>query len=589
MARMFIAFAAASLLLASPLAAREPLATVAERTKYDATGRYDEVERLCVAFEQAFPGKVKCREFARTPEGRPMLALIASADGVLDAKSAKAAKRPVVLFQGGIHAGEIDGKDAGFLALREILQGKAGSKGVLEKVTAVFVPVLNVDGHERWSVNNRPNQVGPKEMGWRTTSQNLNLNRDYAKADAPEMRAMLALLGEWDPIVYLDLHVTNGAKFRHGIAFLVEPTVQGAPELMPLAKEFRDSVVKKLDKAGHLPIAEFYPSFEEDDDPSSGFSLYAAPPRFSTSYWASRNRIGVLVETHAWKDYGTRVRSTHDSIIGSLDAVAAKGPALLEAAALADANARKLGGSSLALIQAPAGEPRVIDFKGYAYRRIPSEVSGAKRIVYDDRRPETWKIPLRDKLQAVVSVTLPEGGYVVPAAHAAWMRERLDAHGIEFTTIAAPKNALDVQAFRAEEATFGTAPYEGRQTLKAAGTWKAEKQDVPAGSLYVPIAQRRARLVAHLLEPAAPDSYLAWGFFNGHFEKKEYMEAYVAEDVALVMLKDPAVKKEFDAKVAADATFAKDPGRRLDFFYRKHPSYDSRLNLYPVFRVNAAP
>ena len=286
---MWIALAA-SLLFAPPppppKPAVDPLATLAEQTKWVETGRYDEVQRLCAEFQTAFPGKATCQEFARTPEGRPMLVLIASADGVLDAAAAKAAKRPVVLFQGGIHAGEIDGKDAGFLALREILQGKAGN-GVLEKVTAVFVPVFNVDGHERFGRNNRPNQVGPKEMGWRTTSQNLNLNRDYAKADAPEMRAMLKLLGEWDPIVYLDLHVTDGAKFRHGIAFLVEPTLQGAPELLPLAKEFREEVLRKLDKAGHLPIGDFYPSFETDDDPASGFAVYAAPPRFSGSWSAS--------------------------------------------------------------------------------------------------------------------------------------------------------------------------------------------------------------------------------------------------------------------------------------------------------------
>lgn len=586
---MLIAFATASLLLASPLQAKDPLATVAERTKYDATGRYEEVERLCAAFQQTFPGKVKCQEIARTPEGRPMLAVIASADGTLDAKSAKAAKRPVVLFQGGIHAGEIDGKDAGFLVLREILQGKAGSKGLLEKVTAVFVPVFNVDGHERWGVNNRPNQVGPREMGWRTTSQNLNLNRDYAKADAPEMRAMLSLLAEWDPIVYLDLHVTDGAKFRHGIAFLVEPTVQGAPELMPLAKEFRDRVVKKLEKAGHLPIAEFYPSFEEDDDPASGFSLYAAPPRFSTAYWASRNRIGVLVETHAWKDYETRVRSTRDSVLHSLEAVAAKGAALLEAAAKADEAARKIGGTTFVAVRTPAGKPRIIDFKGYAYTRSLSDVSGGTRIVYDDRKPEIWKIPLHDKLVPAISVTLPKGGYIVPASHAAWMKERLSAHGLEFSVIPAAKPGLYVETFRAVEVKFGNAPYEGRQTLKAGGAWAKEKQDISAGSLFVPIAQPGARLVAHLFEPAAPDSFLAWGFFNAHFERKEYMEAYVAEDVARVMLKDPAVKKEFDAKVASDAAFAKDPGARLDFFYRRHPSFDARLNLYPVFRVDAAP
>ena len=128
----------------------------------------------------------------------------------------------MLLVQGGIHAGEIDGKDAGFLALRELLDGSA-APGALGRVTVVFVPVFNVDGHERFGRWNRPNQRGPEEMGWRTTAQNLNLNRDYAKAEAPEMQAMLGLLDAWDPILYVDLHVTDGAQFQHDVSIQVEP------------------------------------------------------------------------------------------------------------------------------------------------------------------------------------------------------------------------------------------------------------------------------------------------------------------------------------------------------------------------------
>ena len=85
------------------------------------------------------------------------------------------------------------------------------------------MPVFNVDGHERFGPNNRPNQRGPASMGWRVTAQNLNLNRDYMKADAPEMEAMLRLLQTWDPILYVDLHVTDGAKFQHDIAVMLQP------------------------------------------------------------------------------------------------------------------------------------------------------------------------------------------------------------------------------------------------------------------------------------------------------------------------------------------------------------------------------
>jgi murein tripeptide amidase MpaA len=157
------------------------LTTLAERTAYRETGRYDEVERLCAAYAARWPGQVRCFEFGRTPQGRPMLAIAASADGVLTPAAARCAKRPVLLFQGGIHAGEIDSKDAGFLALRELLESRA-------------VPVFNVSGHERFGPWHRPNQRGLEAKGWRTTAQRLNLNHEYVKAEAPEMQAMLGLL-----------------------------------------------------------------------------------------------------------------------------------------------------------------------------------------------------------------------------------------------------------------------------------------------------------------------------------------------------------------------------------------------------------
>jgi hypothetical protein len=123
------------------------LRTIAEQTQFVRTGRYAEVEQLCAAFARAYPKQVRCFEFARTPEGRPMLALAASADGKLDPAAVKSAGRPVLLAQGGIRAGEIDGKDAGFLVLRELLEAKA-ARGVLQQLTFVFVPVFNVDRAE---------------------------------------------------------------------------------------------------------------------------------------------------------------------------------------------------------------------------------------------------------------------------------------------------------------------------------------------------------------------------------------------------------------------------------------------------------
>lgn len=587
---MAIRIACWLLCLASPFAsaAAPALKTIAEQSGYQRTGRYDEVERLCTAFAQAWPAKVRCFEFGRSPEGRPMLALAASDDGTLDAAAARSKGRPVALMQGGIHAGEIDGKDAGFLALREMLEGRA-APGALARATLVFVPVFSVDGHERFGRWNRPNQVGPAEMGWRTTAQNLNLNRDYTKADAPEMQAMLRLLNQWDPIVYVDLHVTDGAEFEHDISINVEPTLAGDAPLRNAGTQLRDELLRRLSSQGSLPL-DFYPSFVRDDDPQSGFAVGVSPARFSQAYWAMHNRIGVLVETHSWKDYPTRVRITRNTIVGLMEMTSAKGGEWLNVANGAEQRAAQIGGTQVALTYDNDDHVTQIDFRGYEYVREPSAISGGLMTRYNNKRPQVWRIPLKDGVKPTITVMAPRGGYIVPAAHAAWVADKLTMHGIESRPIAAALSKADVETFRATTATFASATFEGRTPLTVEGDWKREPRDVPAGSLFVPIAQTRAYLAMHLLEPKGPDSFLSWGFFNAAFERKEYMEAYVAEQVAAEMLKkDPKIRQEFERKLADDPAFAQSASARLDFFYEKHASWDERLNLYPVYRVEKVP
>jgi hypothetical protein len=568
-------------------ASDDALSTVSERSGFVQTGRYAEVIALCDSFAKAYPESVRCIDFGTSPEGRPMKALVASTSGTLDAAGARERGLPVVLIQGGIHSGEIDGKDAGFLALREILEGKA-AKGALDRLVWVFVPVFSVDGHERFGAWNRPNQRGPEQMGWRTTAQGYNLNRDYVKADAPEMQAMLGLVNEWDPLVEVDLHVTDGAKFEHDVSLQVEPLHAGDAELRKAGRAWRDGVIADLARQGSLPLP-YYPSFVVSDNPASGFEDGVAPPRFSHGYFWLRNRMGMLVETHSWKTYPVRVRVTHNAIISVLEQVAQHGRQWLRVAHEADARSSKPSKLAVPLAYAAGKESHLVDFRGYEYTRTPSEVSGALMTRYDESKPQVWKIPLRDNVQPSVSVVPPAAGYLVPAAHAAWVGAKLKQHGIEFRVIAA-RPAATVETFRASEATPATAPVEGHQRMTLKGEWKAETCDIGAGTLFVPIAQARSKLAMSILEPLAPDSLAGWGEFNNAFERKEYMEDYVAEDVAREMLgKDPALKARFEKRLAEDATFAKDPQARLDFFYRLHSSWDERYNLYPVMRTDMAP
>ena len=583
---------------AAPASAGAPLQTEAERSGFQRTGRYEETIRLCAQFAQRYPAAVRCLDFGTTPEGRPMKALVVSRSGALTAEAARAGGIPVVLMQGGIHAGEIDGKDAGFLALREVLEGSA-APGALERLVWVFVPVFNIDGHERFGAWNRPNQRGPEQMGWRTTAQNYNLNRDYAKADSPEMQAMLRLVEAWDPIATIDLHATNGAQFEHDISIQVEPVHSGDAALREAGLALRSRTIADLAAQGSLPLP-FYPSFEDYQDPASGFEDGVPPPRFSTGYFPLRNRLAMLVETHSWKEYPVRVRITRNTIVSVLDQVARSGRDWMAVASAADA--RDLAGQQVPLDYQAAADSRIIDFRGYAYTRTPSDISGATMTRYDETRPQVWKVPLRDVVVPRTVVRAPAGGYLVPPGFADMVAAKLDVHGVAHERVDCARarwawlcaggaaQAMDVEVFRATTKAFAAQPVEGHQRLTVEGAWHTEARPLPAGTLFVPIAQPKARLAMALLEPLAPDSLLQWGLFNNAFERKEYMEAYVAEAVAREMLAaDPALRREFERRVGEDEAFAADPSARLEFFHRRHPSWDERLDLSPVMRLDRAP
>jgi hypothetical protein len=583
----------ASLLLALSLPATvgatpPDLSTEGERSAYVRTGRYAEVIALCDAFAAKHPDAVRCIDFGTTPEGRAMKALVVTRSGARTPEAARAAGVPVVLIQGGIHAGEIDGKDAGFLALRQMLDGQA-ARGALEKTVLVFVPVFNIDGHERFGAWNRPNQNGPAEMGWRVTGQNYNLNRDYAKADSAEMQAMLALVNAWDPVATIDLHVTNGAKFEHDISIQVEPLNAGDEALRDAGRTLREGTLARLAKQGSLPLP-FYPSFVESDNPASGFVDGVAPPRFSTGYFHLRNRLAMLVETHSWKDYPTRVRITRNTVIAVMELMAKHGRDWRALADAADTRAGQLGGTTQPLTWTVSDKVRTIDFRGYAYTRTPSEVSGALMTRYDDHRPQVWKVPLRDEVVPALQVAAPKGGYLVSPAYAEAVAAKLRQHGIVFSRIERALDDAKIEAYRDETPAFSAGSSEGHQRLTVDGAWAAETRHIGTGALFVPIAQPKSRLAMALLEPQAPDSMLAWGWFNNAFERKEYMEDYVAEEVARDMLaRDPALRAIFEKKLQDDPKFAADANARLEFFYRRHTAWDEGYGLYPVFRADTAP
>ncbi len=545
------------------------LQTTAEKSSWVKTGNAQETEKLCLEFQRQFPKDVKCLTYGVTPEKRKMFYMVIGDTHL-----------PIVWVQAGIHAGEIDGKDAVFWLLRDILEKKI-SPSPLKGLCLVFIPIVNLDGHERIGKWNRPNQIGPEEMGWRTTSQNFNLNRDFMKADAPEMRDLLKIWHKMNPAISLDLHVTDGAQFQPEVGLIVLPNDNhGTSSLHQSGKAFELDLLEKMKQKNRLALP-FYPSFEKHDDPLSGVARYVATARFSHGYWFNNNRLGMLVETHSWKNYANRVQTHRDTVLSTLEIaqVHAKDWSL----AGQSLDKQMLAGKTVDLEYKHTEKSHLIDFPGYKFTQGQSLVSGEKVIKYEPSIKEVWSVPFYEELSPSLSVEAPELGYFIQAQDMEWLLPKLKAHAIEFKpwTQATP---IGIKVFRATKTEFSPKPFEGHQTLKVEGQWENEEMKLSHGSIFIPINQAKGRVILQLFEPMAQDSFLAWGFFNRAFEQKEYMENYVAEDVATEMLKNPEIRKEFESKLQADADFAKDPEKRFEFFYRKHPSWDERFNKYPIFK-----
>ena len=560
--------------------------THAEKTGYRETPDYAETVAYARRLAAASP-LVEYREFGTSGEGRPLPLLVAAKGGAQTPQAARKAGRAVVLVQACIHAGEPDGKDAGFALLRDIAVTRE-REALLERVVLLFVPVYNVDGHERRSPYNRINQNGPAEMGWRGNGSNLNLNRDYLKADAPETRAWLRLWNEWRPDLFIDCHVTDGADFRYTVTYQFERHENVHPAVAAWSSEaFAGRIMPAAEVEGQLFSP--YLVFRDNRDPRRGIDAFIATPRFATGYVpVVRNRPALLIETHMLKDYRTRVLGTYHILRAALEEANRRPEALLAAVRRADEETASAGGSydpsrRFALKVELTDKPGEMLLKGWQYATSLSEVSGDLRVVWDTTKPLDLAVPHYDEADPTVSVA-PPLAYLVPQQWKAAV-EVLSAHGLRLRRLAEPAS-VEVESYRFREVRLAPAPFEGRVPVSFKVEPVRERRQYPAGTVVVTMAQPDARAALHLLEPAAPDSLAYWGFFNPVFEQKEYGEAYVLEKLAREMLaKDEGLRAEFERRVARDPKFAASASERLNFFYERSPYWDRRLNLYPVGRV----
>ena len=573
--------------------------TPTELADFRTTPDYAETVAYLERLVAAYPESLQIENFGRSGEGRDLKVVIVAKDGLFEPAKVHDSGRAVLLVQNAIHAGEMDGKDACLALARDLVRSGPGSD-LLEHVVLVFIPVYNVDGHERRSAYNRINQRGPEVMGWRANGTNLNLNRDYLKADAPETRAFLRLFHRWLPDFFIDNHVTDGADFQYDVTFQLDATPDVHPETARWIREsVKPELVRRVEAAGH-PTFPDQIFLNDDTDPEKGLAFNDNPPRFSTGQMILENRPGLLVELHMLKDYRTRVSADYEVMKAVLAVLNRDHVRLVELNRLADAAAVGLAssasrGARFPLILERTGETTLVPFRGIRFVREPSEVSGATAVRYTGEPWET-SIPMDVGARAAVEV-IPPAGYIVPAPWTTVI-DVLEAHGVTFDRTRFPWTGT-VERYRLSGMRWPSRPFEGRRPILRGGNVErefgrfgscalsTETATFPVGSVVVPLAQRLSKVVIHWLEPEAPDSALRWGFFDSIFEQKESGDAYVLEKLARDQLeRNPALRAEFDRRLAHDPEFAASSAARLEFFYARSAwGSANRVGEYPVGRL----
>lgn len=547
------------------------------------TPGYDETIAYCYKLSEASP-LASIKNIGLSPQGREIPMMIIDRDGLTDLQSIRAKGRIIVLVEACIHSGEPDGKDAMLMLLRDLLISKK-QKELLENVSILFIPIFNVDGHERFGPNNRINQNGPEEMGWRTNSQNLNLNRDFLKADTPEMQQWLKMFNNWLPDFFIDTHTTDGADYQYALTYGIETFGTLDSGLTRWLNNIYEPRVSSKMKESGFPVFP-YVMFRKWHDPRSGLRTGASPPMLSQGYAAFQNRPALLIETHMLKDYKTRVEATRKMIEHTLSILNHQAATLKTLINMADVSTAAPGFRSQkypVLVKSSTKDSTMVQFEGFDYKAVKSDLTGGDWFIYDNTKPVTMTLPFFNKTYAAVETLLP-AAYIIPAEWSL-IAERLRLHGVRINRLT-EASKIKVKSYKFRDFEFRKTPYEGRQMVNTEYDEIEEIREFAKGSFIIPMDQRTARVIAAALEPASPGSFVEWGFFNQVFEQKEYSESYVMESMAREMLvKDPELKKEFEMKMSSDKNFSTDQEKILNWFYSKTPYWDNRLAIYPIGKI----
>jgi len=520
-------------------------------------------------------------EMGKTDIGKPLHLFIINKDGDVRPSSFPDDKA-VILINNGIHPGEPCGIDASLKLAGDLLSGKPEFDDILETTVICIIPIYNVGGSLNRGCCSRANQNGPEKYGFRGNAKNLDLNRDFIKADSENAKSFSKIFQLIQPHLFLDTHTSNGSDYQY-----VMTMIHTQPD--KAHQRIGDFILQKVN-----PI--IYESMENKGwgmvpyvhtmgrTPEQGIMDFLETPRYSTGYTALFNTIGFTSETHMFKPFADRVESTYQFELTLLQFAQENIKDLLKV--------RKRANEEISVQKQFALQWELdttswkeIQFSGYEPEFSISEVTGQERLSYNREEPKTTSIKHYDKYLPKVVVEKPDY-YIIPQG---WsdVIERLRINGVKMLPIVEDR-VIEVEAYHITDYDSKTKPYEGHYLHDNVEVEKVvEPIQFYRGDIVIPTNQPSNKFIVEMLEPQGVDSYFAWNFFDSILQQKEWFSDYIFEDEAEQMLSaNPDLRAEFEAKKKAEPQFSQNHWWMLYWLYQQSEHFENSFNRFPVYRYN---
>ncbi len=551
--------------------------TIFEQNNERKTATYQQTVDFYHQLNKKYPS-ISILEFGETDSGFPLHLVLFQKDGKFIQEGNKS-NTLNILINNGIHPGEPDGIDASMMLMRDLASGKLKIPGS-EKLLVGVIPIYNIGGSLNRNSSSRVNQNGPEEYGFRGNARNFDLNRDFIKTDSKNVKAFSDIFHFFEPDIFIDNHVSNGADYQYILTHLfTQHNKLGGEAGEFLHETMRPWIENDLEKKNYL-ITPYVNVFNRV--PDSGFQQFFDSPRYSTGYTTLFNTLGLMVETHMLKPYDQRVRGTYELMVSALH-FGAKFDR--EIHSIRNQKLKDLKNKEYPIQwKVDTTLSRLISFHGYEGNFIKSEVTGLDRLKYDRSKPFTRPVKYYDQFIPSRTVKIPSA-YIVPKSE--WkVLESLKINRIEIKSISRD-TAITVEIYTIDDFKTYKTPYEGHYPHYNTYV-KAHKESIhfSKGDFIVKTDQKGYRYLLETLEPEATDSFFNWNFFDTVLQQKEGFSPYVFEDLAKEILeKDPDLRDRFNQKKREDPTFSKDSNMQLEFIYDHSKYKEGNYLKYPIYRI----